>query len=267
MMHGRFDEADQIVNMIEGEVMKAEHLNELPNPEGSMLIRPTGTVRYGQIARTMLKEYPTRSLLGFSLMVGQSFLYNAIFFTYGLVLTTFYHIDASAVGLYVIPFAIGNVIGPLALGRLFDTIGRRQMISFTYIISGILLTITGWLFWQGYLNAMTQTICWSVIFFFASAGSSAAYLTVSEIFPLEVRALAIAFFYAIGQGASSLSPILFGVLIASQRAIEVFYGYLLGAVLMAAAGVIAIFFAVNAERQPLENVARPLSFAGDEEVA
>lgn len=267
MMHGRFDEADQIVNMIEGEVMKAEHLNELPNPEGSMLICPTGTVRYGQIARTMLKEYPTRSLLGFSLMVGQSFLYNAIFFTYGLVLTTFYHIDASAVGLYVIPFAIGNVIGPLALGRLFDTIGRRQMISFTYIISGILLTITGWLFWQGYLNAMTQTICWSVIFFFASAGSSAAYLTVSEIFPLEVRALAIAFFYAIGQGASSLSPILFGVLIASQRAIEVFYGYLLGAVLMAAAGVIAIFFAVNAERQPLENVARPLSFAGDEEVA
>jgi MFS family permease len=264
MMHGRFDEAERIVNMIEGEVMKNTQLKELPKPEGSMLIRPTGTVGYGQIARTMLKDYPTRSLLGFSMMVGQSFLYNAIFFTYGLVLTTFYHIDASTVGLYIIPFAIGNIVGPLALGRLFDTIGRRQMISFTYIISGVLLTITGWLFLQGYLNAVTQTICWSVIFFFASAGASAAYLTVSEIFPLEVRALAIAFFYAIGQGASSLAPILFGVLIASQRPIAVFYGYLLGATLMATAGIIAIFFAVNAERQSLENVARPLSFAEDE---
>lgn len=267
MMHGRFDEANQIVNMIEGEVMKEDHITELPKPEGSILMRPVGTVSYGQIARTMLREYPTRSLLGFSLMVGQSFLYNAIFFTYGLVLTTFYHIDPSTTGLYVIPFAIGNIIGPLTIGRLFDTIGRRQMISFTYIFSGILLTITGWLFLQGYLNAVTQTICWSIIFFFASAGASAAYLTVSEVFPLEVRALAIAFFYAIGQGASALAPILFGILIASQRPIEVFFGDVFGAALMAGAGVIAIFFAVKAERQSLENVARPLSFAEEEEAA
>lgn len=265
MMHGRFEEADKIVNQIEGEVMKEEHLSSLPEPQGSLLIRPTGTVSYRQIAKTMLKEYPTRSLLGFSLMVGQSFLYNAIFFTYGLVLTTFYHIPASTTGLYVIPFAIGNIIGPLTIGRLFDTIGRRQMISFTYIISGVLLTITGWLFMQGVLNAVTQTICWSVIFFFASAGASSAYLTVSEIFPLEVRALAIALFYAIGQGASALAPILFGVLIASNRPVEVFYGDVLGAVLMAAAGVIAIFFGVKAERQSLESIARPLSFAGDDE--
>lgn len=265
MMHGRFEEADKIVTMIEGEVMKEDHITSLPEPQGSMLIRPTGTVSYRRIAKTMLKEYPTRSLLGFSLMVGQSFLYNAIFFTYGLVLTTFYHIPASTVGLYVIPFAIGNIIGPLTIGRLFDTIGRRQMISFTYIISGVLLTITGWLFLQGFLNAVTQTICWSVIFFFASAGASSAYLTVSEVFPLEIRALAIALFFAIGQGASAAAPILFGVLIASQQPIQVFYGDLFGAFLMAAAGVIAIFFAVKAEGQSLESVARPLSFAEESE--
>ncbi len=265
MMHGRFEEADQIVAMIEGEVMKEDHITSLSEPQGSIMIRPTGTVSYRQIAKTMLKEYPQRSLLGFSLMVGQSFLYNAIFFTYGLVLTTFYHIPASTVGLYIIPFAIGNIIGPLTIGRLFDTIGRRQMISFTYIISGVLLTITGWLFLQGILNAVTQTICWSVIFFFASAGASSAYLTVSEVFPLEVRALAIAVFYAIGQGASALAPLLFGVLIASGKPIEVFYGDVFGACLMAAAGVIAIFFGVKAERQSLESVARPLSFAGEAE--
>ena len=158
MMHGRFEEADQVVSMIEGEVMKEDHINSLPEPQGSMLIRPLGTVSYGQIARAMLKDYPTRSLLGFALMVGQAFLYNAIFFTYGLVLTTFYHIPASTVGLYLIPFAIGNIIGPLTIGRLFDTIGRRQMLSFTYIISGVLLTITGWMFLQGILNTVTQTI-------------------------------------------------------------------------------------------------------------
>jgi MFS family permease len=163
MMHGRFDEADQVVSMIEREVMKEDSITSLLEPEGSMLIRPQGTVSFLQIARTMFQQYPTRSLLGFSLMVGQAFLYNAIFFTYGLVLTTFYHIPASTVGLYLIPFTIGNIIGPLTIGRLFDTIGRRQMISFTYIISGVLLTITGWMFLQGILSAVTQTIlvAWS----------------------------------------------------------------------------------------------------------
>ena len=224
-----------------------------------------GTVSYGKIAKAMLKDYPTRSLLGFALMVGQAFLYNAIFFTYGLVLTTFYHIPASTIGLYLIPFAIGNIVGPLTLGRLFDTIGRRQMISFTYIISGVLLTITGWLFLQGALNAVTQTICWSIIFFFASAGASAAYLTVSEVFPLEVRALAIALFYAIGTGAAAVAPVLFGALIQSGKPLNVFYGDLVGAALMAGAGVIAWFFAVKAERQSLENIARPLSFVEEAE--
>lgn len=264
MMHGRFDEANQVVDMIEHEVMKEDRIKSLPEPQGSMLIRPLGTVSFGQIARAMLKQYPTRSLLGFALMVGQAFLYNAIFFTYGLVLTTFYHIPSSDVGLYLIPFAIGNIVGPLTIGRLFDTIGRKTMISFTYIISGVLLAITGWLFLQGALNAVTQTICWSIIFFFASAGASSAYLTVSEVFPLEVRALAIALFFAIGTGAAAVAPVLFGVLIQSQRAIEVFYGDLVGAALMVGAGLIAVFFGVKAERQSLENVARPLSHVEEE---
>src|SRR5438067_303791 len=267
MIHGRFEEADRIVSMIENEVMKEDHLNALPEPEGSIVIRPVGTVSYRQVARTILKQYPTRTVLGFALMVGQAFLYNAIFFTYGLVLTAFYHIPNGSVGWYLIPFAIGNILGPLTIGRLFDTIGRRQMISFTYIISGVLLAITGWLFLQGLLNATTQTICWSIIFFFASAGASAAYLTVSEVFPLEVRALAIALFYAIGTGAAALAPILFGILIASGKPIEVFYGDLFGAVLMAGAGVGAIFFGVKAERQSLESIARPLSFVEDVEAA
>ncbi len=259
MMRGRFDEADRVVSAIEAEVMKEEHLQPLPEPEKSILIRPIGTVSFREIARVMLRLYPTRSLLGFSLLVGQAFLYNAIFFTYGLVLTRFYNIPSSSVGLYLIPFAIGNFFGPLLLGRLFDTIGRRPMISFTYIVPGILLTITGWLFVQGTLNAVTQTICWSIIFFFASAGASSAYLTVSEVLPLEIRAQAIALFYAIGTGASAVAPLLFGVFIQSGKPVNVFYGYLIGAVVMAAAGVIEIFFGVDAERQSLENVAQPLS--------
>jgi MFS family permease len=263
MMHGRFGEADRVVRTIENEVMKDRRIASLPEPQGSLLISPQGTVSYRRIVRTMLKDYPTRSLLGFALMAGQAFLYNAIFFTYGLVLTTFYHIPASTVGLYLIPFAIGSFAGPLTIGRLFDTIGRRQMISFTYIISGVLLAITGWLFVQGLLNAVTQTICWSIVFFFASAGASSAYLTVSEVFPLEIRALAIALFYAIGTGAVALSPTLFGALIQSGKPGGIFAGYLLGAALMAAAGVIAIFFGVKAERQPLENIAKPLSFVED----
>jgi MFS family permease len=260
MMHGRFDEADRVVSMIEREVMQEKQLPALPEPEGSLLIRPLGTVSYRLIMRAILRQYPTRALLGFSLMVGQAFLYNAIFFTYGLVLTTFYHIPASTVGWYLIPFAIGNILGPLTLGRLFDTIGRKQMISFTYIFSGILLTITGWLFLQGILSATTQTICWSIIFFFASAGASSAYLTVSEVFPLEVRANAIALFYAISTGAAALAPTLFGALIQSGKPLNIFYGYVLGAVLMASAGLVEVFFGVNAERKSLEDVARPLSY-------
>ena len=261
MMHGRYDEAERVVSQIEREVMQEDHLQSLPQPRGTIAIHPVGTVPYRLILRSMLQQYPTRSLLGFSLMVGQAFLYNAIFFTYGLVLTTFYHIPTSNVGLYLVPFAIGNILGPLTIGRLFDTVGRRKMISFCYIVPGILLALTGWLFVQGVLNATKQTICWSIIFFFASAGASSAYLTVSEVFPLEVRANAIALFYAIGTGASVLAPTLFGALIQSGKPINIFYGYLLGAALMAAAGIVEILFGVDAERKSLEEVARPLSLA------
>ncbi len=265
MMHGRFDEANEVVSSIEREIEREDHIDSLPEPEGSILIRPVGTVSLVRIAKSIIQEYPTRALLGTSLMIGQAFLYNAIFFTYGLVLTTFYHIPASTVGLYLIPFAIGNVAGPMTIGRLFDTIGRRKMIAFTYIISGVLLSITGWLFLQGVLNPVTQTICWSIIFFFASAGASSAYLTVSEVFPLEVRALAIALFFAVGTAAGAFAPTVFSALIQTGKAIDVFYGDLFGAALMAAAGVVAIFFGVNAERQSLENIARPLSFVEDED--
>lgn len=160
------------------------------------------------------------------------------------------------------------MLGPLTIGRLFDTIGRKKMISFTYIISGVLLPITGWMFTQGILNAVTQTICWSIIFFFASAGASSAYLTVSEVFPLEVRALAIAFFFAIGTAVGGASaPLLFGALIQTGVAQNVFYGDLIGAVLMIGAGVVEIFFGVKAERQSLESVARPLSHVDEDEMA
>jgi MFS family permease len=268
MMHGRFDEANRVVDSIEQQIMREEHLDRLPEPQGTIMIRPQGTVSFTRIAKTMLRDYPTRSLLGLSLMIGQAFLYNSITFTYALVLTTFFNIPAANAGFYVIPFAIGNVLGPLTLGRFFDTIGRKQMISFTYITSGVLLAITGWLLTIGVLNAVTQTICWSAVFFFASAGASSAYLTVSEVFPLEIRALAIALFYAVGTGlGGALSPLLFGTLIQTHQAINVFYGNLIGAVLMIAAGVIAIFFGVKAERQSLESIARPLSHVDDESQA
>jgi MFS family permease len=198
-------------------------------------------------------------VLGLTLMSTQAFLYNAIFFTYALVLGTFYGVSSSSVGLYIFPFAVGNFLGPLLLGRWFDTIGRRVMIAGTYIVSGVLLAITGWLFVQGMLNAVTQTIAWSTIFFFASAGASSGYLTVSEIFPLEIRAMAIAFFYAVGTGiGGTLAPWLFGNLI-QNSARSVFYGDLLGAGLMIAGGVVAAVWAVPAERRSLEAVARPLS--------
>jgi MFS family permease len=194
-------------------------------------------------------------------MTAQAFFYNAIFFTYALVLTDFYGIPSSQVGWYILPFAAGNFLGPLLLGRLFDVIGRRPMIAFTYITSGVLLAVSGYLFEQGTFSATQQTLAWTVIFFFASAAASAAYLTVSETFPLEIRALAIAVFYAVGTGIGGVAgPWLFGALIDTGSRTSLLFGYLLGAFLMIAAGLIAAFFAVPAERKPLEQVARPLAF-------
>jgi MFS family permease len=193
-------------------------------------------------------------------MSAQAFFYNAIFFTFALVLIDFYGIASDQVGWYILPFAAGNFFGPLLLGRLFDTLGRRTMITLTYGVSGILLAVSGYLFSIGVLSAQTQTIAWMIIFFFASPAASAAYLTVSETFPLEVRALAIAIFYAIGTGIGGvIGPALFGALIDTGSRASVFAGYLFGSVLMVAAALVAWRYAVAAERQPLESVAKPLA--------
>lgn len=258
MTHGRIDEAEQIVCDVEDTILKQESLAWLPAPEGSITLHPNTHATLTTVARELFASYPRRTVLGIALMVTQSFLYNAVFFTYALVLTKFHDVPSNAVGWYIFPFAIFNFLGPLLLGRLFDTVGRRIMLAGTYGVSGFLLALTGYLFAQGQLTGVTQTMAWSVTFFFASAGASAAYLTVSEIFPLEIRAMAIAFFFIVGQGAGVLSPWLFGYLIQSS-AISVFYGYLLGAALMVTGGTIAWFFGVDAERRSLEDIATPLS--------
>jgi MFS family permease len=208
----------------------------------------------------MLAKYPSRTFLSLALMVTQAFLYNAIFFTESLVLTSFFKVPSGNVGYYIFPFALGNVLGPWVLGSLFDSVGRKVMIAFTYIVSGILLIGTGVLFMNGQLNATTITICWSVIFFFASAGASSAYLTTSEIFPMEIRANAIAYVYGIGTlVGGGLAPYIFGLLIQTQSVRNVFLGYLLGAFLMILGGVTEIFFGVDSERRSLEEVAAPLT--------
>ncbi len=215
----------------------------------------------GEVAHTLFSVYRQRALVGLTLMTAQAFFYNAIFFTFALVLTDFYGIAASQVGWYILPFAAGNFLGPLLLGRLFDTLGRRVMITFTYGISGALLALSGYLFSIGVLSAQNQTIAWMVIFFFASPAASSAYLTVSETFPLEVRALAIAMFYSIGTGIGGVAgPALFGALIDTGSRNSVFAGYLLGSGLMIAAAVVAWRFAISAERRSLETIARPLAF-------
>src|SRR5580692_3615473 len=214
-----------------------------------------------EVARTLFVTYRQRTLVGLALMVAQAFFYNAIFFTYALILTDFYAIPAHAVGWYILPFAAGNVLGPILLGHLFDTVGRKIMIASTYALSGIMLAITAYLFSQDLLTATTLTVAWMIVFFFASAAASSAYLTVSEIFPLEIRALAIAFFYAIGTGIGGIAgPLLFGMLISTGSRGSVALGYVLGAILMAAAAVVQARWGIAAERKSLEAVSRPLAF-------
>src|SRR5689334_14541404 len=260
MIHGRPEEAHAIVDDIEkASVRHPDHPADEVFPKIRLKMRSHTPLR--EVAQTLFTAYRRRSLVGLVLMAAQAFFYNAIFFTFALVLTDFFGIPASHVGWYILPFAAGNVLGPLLLGRLFDTLGRRTMITFTYGVSGVLLALTGYLFSIGVLSAETQTIAWMVIFFFASPAASAAYLTVSENFPLEVRALAIAIFYAIGTGIGGvIGPALFGVLIDTGSRASVFGGYLLGAVLMIAAAAIGWRYAVAAERKSLETVATPLAF-------
>jgi MFS family permease len=259
LIHGRDGEAERIVREIETEVQQ-ETGQTLPPPRRTIRVRQRVGVKLAEIARVFLRIYPRRTVLGLALFTGQAFLYNAIFFTYALVLTRFYGVDNGSVGWYILPFAAGNFLGPLVLGPLFDTVGRKPMISATYILSGALLTLTAFLFRNGTLDATTQTIAWTIIFFFASAGASAAYLTVSEIFPMETRAIAISVFYAFGTALGGIvGPTLFGALIESGRAQDVFWGYILGAALMAAAGLVEVFLGVEAAGRELEDIAKPLS--------
>lgn len=256
MTHGRAEEAEQVVAGIEA------RFGALPSSDLQCVrLRVRRSTPLSEVARTLFVIYRRRALVGLTLMASQAFFYNAIFFTYALILTDFYSIPAEHIGWYLLPFAAGNFMGPVLIGRLFDTVGRRVMIAFTYIASGLLLAGTGYLFMRELISAETQTLAWMTIFFFASAAASSAYLTVSETFPLEIRALAIAFFYAIGTGTGGIiGPWLFGVLIDTHSRISVFGGYLLGAALMVISGGVAWRWGIDAERKPLEDVARPLTF-------
>jgi MFS family permease len=259
-IHGRADDAEKLVDGIEREVKESAGVTELKEPKKAIKVREQESVGFITIAKTVFGAYPRRTVVGLSLFIGQAFLYNAVFFTYALVLGTFYDVKPASVGWYIIPFALGNFLGPLVLGRLFDSVGRKPMIAGTYLLSGALLIVTAFLFKAGVWSAETQTAAWCVIFFFASAGASAAYLTVSEIFPMETRALAIAFFYAVGTAAGGITgPLLFGKLVESGDAGQVFWGYMLGAVLMMAAGLVQAAIGVEAAQKDLEQIAKPLS--------
>ncbi|MEH3086821.1 MAG: MFS transporter [Xylophilus ampelinus] len=259
LSHGRAEEAERIVARIEAEAA-AQH-GPLPPPAGRVRFgRAAPSV--GEVLRLLAVRYRRRSGVALALMVSQAFFYNAIFFTYALVLTRFHGVPEGRVALYIFPFALGNVAGPLLLGPLFDRIGRRRMIGATYLLSGAGLALTGWAFQQGWLDARSQALAWSAVFFLGSAAASSAYLTVSEVFPLEMRALAISVFYAVGTGAGGFAaPWIFGMLIESGSRGAVAAGYAVGAALVAGAGLWALRFGVDAERKPLEEVAAPLGAA------
>jgi MFS family permease len=257
--HGRVAEAQRIVGEIEAGFQDRGHTLQPPTLP-PMRLRARSFTPIREVFDTLFRVYRQRTLVGLSLMASQAFFYNAIFFTSALVLTDFYGIHADQVGWFLLPFAAGNFLGPLILGRLFDSLGRRPMLAFTYSISGLLLIGVGYLFAIGALTATGQTIAWMIIFFFASAAASAAYLTVSETFPLEIRALAIAFFYATGTALGGVAgPWLFGRLLDSGSRWNLYWGYLSGSILMLAAAFIAARWAVAAERKPLETVSRPLA--------
>jgi MFS family permease len=263
--HGRAQEAEASMKRIEdASIRDGQHLSPVPD-SAAITIMPEKEYGYLTLLRLILHTYPRRAILGGTLMITQSFLYNAIFFTYALVLTKFYHVTNNAVPVYGLAFAVGNLAGPLLLGHLFDTLGRRKMISGTYLISGAVLAFSAWLFNAGLLNAAGQTFIWIVIFFFASAGASAGYLTVSEIFPIEIRAEAIAVFFAIAQIFGAIAPLLYGVLIgngSSRTGLTI--GYLIGGGVMIIGGLVEVFLGIDAEGKSLEQVARPLTEVGSE---
>jgi MFS family permease len=260
MTHGKHLQAEQTVYDIE-KTIEHETGKALPPAEGEPLkIHVRDHTPWGEIWHAMFRQNSKRSLLGLTLMIAQAFFYNAIFFTYALLLIRFYRVPPGRVGVYLLPFALGNVLGPVLLGHFFDTIGRKVMIFATYASSGVLLAITGWLFAAGKLTATTQSIAWTVIFFIASCAASSAYLTVSEIFPLEVRAMAISLFYAIGTLVGGVgAPLLFGFLIGTGSRAAVSWGYAGSALLMVIAAVTELILGVAAEGQSLESISAPLT--------
>jgi len=264
ILHARPAEAEAVAQSIERRVARAAEA-DLPEQRGGRIrLAVTSHTPMVRMILAIVCDYPKRAVLGLVLMGSQAFFYNAIFFSYALVLTKFFDVPSASIGWYILPFALGNFCGPMLLGPLFDHIGRKPMIASTYALSGVLLAIVGYLFREGLVDARQLTLCWTGIFFFASAAASAAYLTVSESFPIEARALAIAFFYAVGTALGGVvSPWLFGTLVGSGERGAVFHGYLLGAGLMVAAALTELAIGIKAERQPLESVARPLSALGD----
>jgi MFS family permease len=257
LLHRRRQEADAIVAAIEAQ---ADQPPLGQAPAQTIVLDPQGSVGWFQVVGLLVRRYPRRVVLGLSLMGAQAFLYNAIFFTYALVLTRYYGVAESRVGLFLLPFAAGNFLGPLLLGPLFDRIGRRVMITTTYALTGALIIATGVLFVAGWLTPLGQTLAWSVVFFVASAAASSAYLTVGECFPLEVRASAIAWFYAVGTALGGIAgPVVFGRLIAAGTRSDVFVGYAIGGGMMLAAAGVAAVLAVRAECRSLESVAAPLA--------
>ena len=265
LTHGRAQEAEASMKDIEDASIKdGQQLAPVPD-SATITIMPEKEYGYLTLLRLILRTYPRRAILGGTLMITQSFLYNAIFFTYALVLTKFYHVPNDAVPVYGLAFAVGNLAGPLLLGHLFDSLGRRKMISGTYLISGTLLAFSAWLFDAGVLNAAGQTFVWIAVFFFASAGASAGYLTVSEIFPIEIRAEAIAVFFAIAQIFGAIGPILYGTLIGNgSNRTGLTIGYLIGGGVMIIGGLVEVFLGIDAEGRSLEQVARPLTEVGSE---
>jgi MFS family permease len=258
-IHGREKEAERIVGEIESRVRDSAG-QELEEPGAEMTVHQRKAIGFATIAKTVLSRYPKRTVLGLSLFVGQAFLYNSMLFSAGDILTTFYKTASGDVPYYLVAFAIGNFAGPLLLGGLFDTVGRKPMIAGTYILSGALLLVTAVLAKNGNLTATSLTACWCAVFFFASAGASAAYLTVSEVFPMETRALAIAFFYAIGTAAGGIAgPLLFAKLITTGKLSNLALAFGIGAVLMIAAGIVELLIGVKAERKSLEEIATPLT--------
>ncbi|MFJ6211745.1 MFS transporter [Streptomyces sp. NPDC092296] len=258
-IHGRDREAEEVVAEAE-RIVEAETHQALAEPDESITIRQRRSIGFITIAHTVIKLYPGRTVLGLALFIGQAFLYNAVTFGYATILNTFFDVPNGHTGYYFVIICVGNFLGPLLLGGFFDSVGRKPMISGTYILSGVLLLGTALLFQHGVLSALTMTFCWTVVLFFASAGASSAYLTVSEVFPMETRAMAIAFFYAVGTAVGGISgPLLFADLVSTGKPTDTAVAFAIGAALMIAAGVVELFLGVKAERRGLESIAMPLT--------